>query len=130
MPTPHQAAHDVAAHATQTDQPDLHAQTLSSQGTLDRIGEHRQAGLGIAGDVHAQRTAIPFGKHFEISARLRSLDDAERGFISRDREILRVMSGNLQEDAGIRPAFVGLSGRMQEARPEAQAGRDPKSLPD
>ena len=46
-----------------------------------------------------------------------------------------IIAGDLQEDAGIRPALVGLSGRMLEARTEAEAGggagfvADPRAHP-
>ncbi len=37
-------------------------------------------------------------------------------------DIGRIVAGDLQKHAGIRPAFVGLPGRMLEARPEAKTG--------
>src|SRR5258708_17654991 len=74
--------------------------------------------------MNAQRAPAAFGKHVEIAARLRRLDDAEAVFLAGHRQILCIVAGDLQEDASRRAALVGLPRRMQEARPEADAGPD------
>ena len=81
--------------------------------------------------MHAQRAAAALGQHLEIAARLRRLDDAE-ACTSAPAPAGRagVVAGDLQEHAGVRPALVGLAGRVQEARPEAEAGRDPLAVAD
>ena len=45
-------------------------------------------------------------------------------------EIGGIVAGDLQEDAAVRSALVGLAGRMQEARPEAEAGRHALAVAD
>ena len=82
-----------------------------------------ETGIEIAGDVRAQRAPAALGKDLEIAARLRRLDDAERVGLAGHRQVLGIVAGDLQEDAAVRPALVGLSRRMLEARPEADAGR-------
>ena len=73
--------------------------------------------------MDAQRSSSALGKHVEIATRLRRLDDAKARLLAGHLEISSV-GGDLQEHAAVRPALVGLAGRMQEARPELGAGRD------
>ena len=80
--------------------------------------------------MDAQHAPVALGQHLEIAARLRRLDDAEGVFLARHREIVGVVAGDLQEHAAVRPALVGLPGRMQEARPEAEAGGDALAVAD
>src|SRR3954468_14059738 len=95
-----------------------------SQSIEDRSVEHRQSRLEVALEMYPQRAAAAFGQHVEIAARLRRLDHAKTRLLAGHREILGIVGGDLQEDAAVRPAFVGLPGGMQEARPEFRAGRD------
>src|ERR1700731_1876663 len=92
------------------------------QRILDRAIEHFQAGLEIALEMHAQRAPAALGQHVEIAARLRRLDDAERGLLAGHREIPGVVRCDLQEYAAVGAALVGLSGGMQETRAEFGAG--------
>ena len=64
------------------------------------------------------------GQNLKISARLRRLHDAESVFLSGHRQVDRIVAGDLQEHSRIRPAFVRLSRRVQEARAEAETGRN------
>src|SRR5262249_16189901 len=80
--------------------------------------------------MHAQDAPPALRQHFEIAARLRRLDDAEAVFVTRHIEIVSIVAGNLQEHPAVRPSFVGLSGRMEETRPEPDAGRHPLAVTD
>src|SRR5271169_5678190 len=82
-----------------------------------------ETGIEITGDVRPQSAPAALGKDPEIAARLRFLDDAKGIGLARDRQILGIVAGDLQEDAAVRSALVGLSRRMLEARPEADASR-------
>src|SRR6185437_10670669 len=53
---------------------------------------------------------------------LRRFYDSEGVLLSGHRKIVRIIAGNLQEHAGVRAAFVSLSGGMKETRAKAQAG--------
>ena len=81
-------------------------------------------------EMHAQHPPFALGQHLEIAARLRRLDDAEGVFLVRHLEIGGIVAGDLQEHAGVRAALVGLPRRMQEPRPEAEAGGDALAVAD
>src|SRR3569833_1145543 len=83
--------------------------------------EHLQPRTDIALEVDSQCAPAALGQHVEVAAGLCRLDDAEARLLSGDRKILRIVSGDLQEHAAVRPALVGLAGRMQEARAELGA---------
>src|ERR1700758_2074500 len=74
--------------------------------------------------MHAQCPATTFCEHLEISTSLRRFDNSERIFLARHRQVLGIVTGDLQKDPRIRPAFVSLPRGVQEARTEAEAGRD------
>ena len=74
--------------------------------------------------MHPQGAPSALGEHVEVAACLGGLDDTEARAVPRDRQILVVFRGDLQEHAGVRASFVSLAGRVQEARAEADAGRD------
>src|SRR5271169_751874 len=80
-----------------------------------------ETGIEITGDVRPQGAPTAFGKNPEIAARLRLLDDPKGIGMAGHRQILGIVAGDLQEDAAVRSALVGLSRRMLEARPEADA---------
>ena len=71
--------------------------------------------------MDAKRAAAALGEDLEIAAGLRRFDDAEGVFLARNRQVACVVAGDLQEHAGVRAALVGLPGRVQEARAEAEA---------
>src|SRR6516162_6772247 len=96
---------------------------LLPQGFCDSTGEPGETGIEVAGDVRPQGTATAFGENVEIAARLRRLDDAKGIGLSGHRQVLGVVAGDLQKDTAVRSTLVGLSRRMLEARPEADAGR-------
>ena len=81
-------------------------------------------------EMHAQDPPVAFGQHFEIAARCRRFGDPEGVFLVRHVEIGRLVAGDLQEYAGVRPALVSLPGRMKESRPEAETGGDALAVAD
>ena len=72
--------------------------------------------------MDAQRAAAAFDQDVEVATGLRRLDHAEAVGMAGHVDIGRIVAGDLQEHAGVRPALVGLPGRMLETRPEAEAG--------
>jgi hypothetical protein len=81
-------------------------------------------------EVNAQRTTVAFHEHREVTAGLCGLDDPKAIGMVGYVDVGRVIAGDLQEHAGIRATFVGLTGRMLEARSEAEAGRGPRFVAD
>ena len=81
-------------------------------------------------EMDAQGPAAALGQHVEIAPRLRRLDDAEGEFAAGYRQVSGIVAGDLQEHPGIGAALVGLTGRMQEPRAEAEAGRDALAVAD
>ena len=71
--------------------------------------------------MNAQGPATAVGQNLEISTGLGCFHDAESVFLVGHWQIGGIIAGDLQEDAGVRAAFVGLSGGMQEARAKAEA---------
>ena len=117
----------------ETDHADLHWSSPvigSCERLSDGIREGRQSRRDMRAEMHAQHAPIALGQHLEIAARLRRLDDTEGVFLVRHLEIGGVVAGDLQEHAGVRAALVGLPGRMQEPRSEAEAGGDALAVAD
>src|SRR5579885_3422948 len=84
-----------------------------------------EARFHIGRQVHAQQAPPAFCQDPEITPRLRRFHDPERVTLSWDGEIGGIVAGDLQEDAAVRPTLIGLPGRMQKPRTEAEAGRGP-----
>src|SRR6267154_717688 len=74
--------------------------------------------------MDAQSAAASLGEDVEITARLRGFYDAEGIFLAGHGKVGGVIVSDLEKDAGVRAAFVGLSCGMQESRTEAEAGGD------
>src|SRR5882757_7725024 len=74
--------------------------------------------------MKTKHPASTFGQHFEIAPGFCRLDDAEGVFLAGNREIVGVVACDLQEDAAVGPALVGLPGGMQKARAESETCRD------
>src|SRR6516164_11783036 len=66
--------------------------------------------------MDTQRAAAAFCKDSKVAPRLRRLDHAKGVLLARNRQVLGVVAGDLQEYAGIGSALVGLSRRMKKAR--------------
>jgi len=63
-------------------------------------------------EMNSQCATTAFGEHGEIPARLRGFDDTKRVFLAGNGKIGCIVTGDLQEDAAVRPSFVGLPRRM------------------
>src|SRR5262250_3417430 len=72
--------------------------------------------------MHAKGTPAALREYGEIAASLGGFYDAEGIFLVRDRKVDGVIACDLQEDARVRPALVGLASRVQEARAKSQHG--------
>ena len=72
--------------------------------------------------MDAQGAPLPFSEDIEIPSRLGCFHRAEGEFAAGDGKVKSVVTGDLQEHAGVRAAFIGLTGSVQKARPEAEAG--------
>src|SRR5580704_6169572 len=94
-----------------------------TQCCLNRRCELPQSRAYIAPQMHPQRATTPFGQYLEIPARLRRLHHPECVLLLRHRQLDGVVACDLQEDARIWSAFVGLTRGMQKSRSKAQAGR-------
>ena len=90
----------------------------------DDLVERLEPGAHVGAQMHAQRATPAIDEHLEVAARLRRLHDAEGVPRARHGRSRGVVAGDLQEDAGVGAALVGLSRRVQEARTEADARGD------
>ena len=98
---------------------------LQLQNLFYQFRELRKARLYVAAEVHAQRAALAVGENLKVPASLRRFHHSESVLLSGNRQVGRVVAGDLQEDAAVGPAFVSLPGGVQESRAEPEAGRDP-----
>src|SRR5438067_3374647 len=72
--------------------------------------------------MDAQRPSLPLRQHGEVSAGLRRSYHSEGVLLPWHRNVLRIVTRDLQKDAAVRSTFIGLAGGMEEARAEAKAG--------
>ena len=73
--------------------------------------------------MRPQRAPAAFCEHLKVAARLRFLDNSEGIRVARHRQILGIVTGDLQKDAAVRSALIGLPRRVLEAWPKANACR-------
>src|ERR1700687_1191546 len=86
----------------------------SGEGSRDRLLQPRQPGGDVCPEMHPDGAPPAFVQHLEIAPR-RGIDHgAETVFVSRYRDIDAMVGGDLKEDAGVRPALIGLAGGMQK----------------
>src|ERR1700733_9618664 len=104
--------------------PSCIASTPLFEGLFKRRRQCREPGFDALSKMDAQHPPAALGEDAEIAACLCRLDHPEGIFLPRHRQILRVRTGDLQDHTAVRPALVDLTGRMQEARAEAETGRD------
>src|SRR2546425_13181347 len=84
----------------------------------------------VRAEMDPQGAAAALDEDEKVAARLGGLHGAERVRPPGHREILRVVARDLEEHARVRAPLVRLPGRVQEARPETHARRDPVMVPD
>src|ERR1043166_4291948 len=89
---------------------------------VERGAQLAQSVLQIL-EMDAQHPPLAFVQHGEIAQRLRLLHQAEARLAAGDFQVVRMIAGDLQEDARVGPALVGLTGRVQETGSEADTGR-------
>src|SRR6185295_18703424 len=138
MPRAHQAPDHVRAHPPEADHSKLHG-SLSfratgyglqatgyglASGARDDLVEPLEPRADVGAQMHAQRATAPIEEHLEVAPGLRRLDDAKGVARARHGEVADIVAGDLQEDAAVGAALVGLPGRVQKARTETQARGD------
>src|SRR5579859_1606817 len=71
-----------------------------------------------------QCTAIPFCENLKIAPCLGRLYDPKCVFLFGHRNVDRVIASDLEKDAAVGSALVGLAGGMLKTRPKFRAGGD------
>src|SRR5712664_1107174 len=89
---------------------------------LHGFRKRREPRLQILTQVDAQCAAAAFGENREVAPGLRGFHDPESVFLPGYRRILGIVASDLQKNAAIGAAFVGLSSGVQEARAKAEDG--------
>src|SRR5258708_23598669 len=89
---------------------------------LHGLRQSHQPGLQIFSEMHTQRAAAALGKNSEIAAGLCRLHDTEGVPLRWYRQILGVITSDLEKNAAIRAAFLSLSGRVHTSRAETENG--------
>jgi hypothetical protein len=103
---------------------------LSCKNLFYQFCKFAKTGFHVGAEMNAQRSSIAFRQNVEVASGLRGFDDSESVLLFRDRQVLRVFASDLEEDAAVRAAFVGLSSGVQEAGAEAETGRDALTVAD
>ena len=93
------------------------------QRLLDGSAERIETCVEVTRDVCPQGATAALREYFEIAARLRLLDYAKGVGLARHRQILGIVASDLQEDAAVWSALVGLPRRVLKTRPEADTRR-------
>src|SRR5579859_1500407 len=91
---------------------------------MDGVRQRRQSYRDIFAEMDAQRAAVTFRENGKIAARLSGFYHAKSVSLTRNKEVHSIVASNLQENAGVGTALIGLSRGMKEARSKAQDGRD------
>src|ERR671924_2040643 len=81
---------------------------------LDGLADHDKPAIDVPTEVHPERAPITLGEHFQVATRLSRLHYAERVLMPRNGDVRRVVASDLQEDARVRAALVGLARRVEE----------------
>src|SRR2546422_3555556 len=102
---------------------------MESSSRLDGPAQLAQAGFHIAPEVHAQRPPPARPEDLEVAERLRRLHHAEGVSPPRYREVLPVVTRDLDEDARIRSALVRLPGRVEITGSEAETRPNLEPIP-
>src|ERR1041385_583789 len=89
----------------------------TAERVVNRGVDRLQSALDVL-EVYPKQPAPARREHFVIAAGLRELDRPEAVSLPWHRQIMRIVCGDLEKDAGVRSPFVGLTGRVQEARPK------------
>src|SRR5262245_49873434 len=103
---------------------------LSGARLANRLFKLLQSEANVAPEVHTQRAAATRDEHLKIAAGLRRLHDIKRVRLARHGQVRRGITGDLQEDAAVGSALVGLSRRVKKARTKTGARRYPLAVAD
>src|SRR6476660_719744 len=88
----------------------------SPQGFLDGRLECCEPCGDVRPEMKTKHASPTFRQHLEIPPGFCGLDDAKGVFLAGNWEIVGVVACDLQEDAAVGPALVGLPGRVKKAR--------------
>src|ERR1700675_4615329 len=91
---------------------------------MDRVRQRRQPRGDILTEMDAQRAPATLRQHSKIAASLRCFHYAKGVLLPRNEDVYRVVASDLQKNAGIGTAFVGLSRGVKETRAKAEDGGD------
>src|SRR4051794_31573691 len=89
-----------------------------------------KAALNVDPEVNAERPSSSLGEDLEVAPSLRVLHDAERITAPGYGQVYLWIRGELQEDASIGAALVGLPGGVEKSRAEAQCRRNVAGVAD
>src|SRR5581483_9655026 len=71
-------------------------------------------------EMHTEHPAMPVSQDLEVASRLGCLHHSKSVLLLGDGQIVRLLTGDLQEYAGVRAALVGLPSTVQESRAKPQ----------
>lgn len=101
----------------------------SLKGRFKRLEQRRQSAGDIFTYMDPQHSSAVFAQRFKIAERLSAFEDAERVRLVRNRRVDRLLRSDMQEEAGVRTAFVELPGGMKVARPVTDRRGDMQPIP-
>src|SRR5438093_1379719 len=90
---------------------------------LHRRLQFLQSRHHVRAEVHADRAAVALSQAEEVAECLCRLEHPERVGLAGDRQILRIVGRDLNEDSRVRPTLVQLPGGMEKARTIAERRR-------
>src|SRR5574340_1714909 len=93
------------------------------------LAQVRQSSGDIFAYVDPQHSPAVSAQRFEIAEQIGAFEDAERVRLVRNRRIDRLLRSDMQEEAGVRTAFMKLPGGMKVARPVADRRGDTQPIP-
>src|SRR5207245_3586223 len=128
--SPPGAPRRASAAAARLARPESQTRLPSPDRSIDGRPQRPEPVRDVRAEMDPQGAAAALDENEKVAARLGGLHGAERVRPPGHREILRVVARDLEEHARVRAPLVRLPGRVQEARPEAHARRDPVSVPD
>ncbi len=83
-----------------------------------------QTRTNVVSQVHPDCTALPFAENQKVAARLRCDHRSDTVFVAWNGQIFSCIAGQLQKNALVWAALVGLASRVQIPRTEPNAGCD------
>src|SRR5438034_4856220 len=90
---------------------------------FNRLLQSSQSRHHVRAEVQADRATVALAQAQKVAERLGRFEHAERVGLARDRQVLRVIGSDLNEDSRVRPTLVQLPGGMEKARTIAERRR-------